>query len=156
MFISLFSFKDLFWFDTCRACACSHSLCTFVCAAVLLCLEGIVSLVFPLVIILFLPPNTQSSLNLKERFDRDITFRAKCSKVIPFRTKCSTFTVSSYESLDLFPSKLFWLWLSKALIYECNRISLEVILLLRSFAEQLYRHQIAWVVWGFPGGPFCQ
>jgi hypothetical protein len=84
-----------------------------------------------------------------EGCDRDIPFRAECSKV-----SHSLHIIWLWVSIFIpiyCRRKLLWWWLSKTLIYEYSRMSLGVTLLLCSFSRM--------VVLGIPPGPWdsqCQ
>lgn len=116
--------------NLCRPCPRCLSLGELICASIVLCLEGLVSLVLSL-------PNDSHSLStgFPEPWENGF------GGVILFMTACSTVSHSLpviwmwiSVSVPLYcRKKILWWWSNKVLIYEFNRMSLWVILLPGSF-----------------------
>lgn len=126
--------------------ACCLSLCKFICVPILLCLDSLESLESSILSGLYFL-SSSSSIGFPEpwgeRFDGDSPFRDQCSKVShALHNVC--LWVSVFVAICSRRKHLWW-WMSKELIYEYNRMSLQVISSLCSFSRA--------VVFDFPLGP---
>ena len=132
--------------DLYRPCACFNSLCEFTCTSVLLCSDGLCSLVSSIPFGSW-TPSASSSIGFSEAwgegFDGDISLVAKCFKVF-YSLYFVQLWYSAFAPICC-RSKILWRLLSKELCYMYSTMSFGVMLLLHSFSRR--------VVFGFPLGP---
>lgn len=117
----------------CRPCACGHCLCEFIYVLVVLCLEGMISLVSSILTGSY-NLSVSSSAGFSEprgrTFIGDSSFRIECCKA-------SHSVHCSFVRLCVVPIywrwKLLWRWLGKTLIYAYRGMLIGAITLLQSF-----------------------